>query len=302
MNVSQRFESFVGSRELSCEFNFLSVSLQVRHKQRVHIHACPGWSSSSTRCGRPVLPPQAAPAVKTRRRRHFLWSSSYKRAWKQTGKDQISWIFRWILDNPCSRTPPTPAASRCGRGPEWALRRPTLLSSTRLWAGLPSSSRVSAAGPSRVSGSRRPRQPADRPLRQKTVKGMEVWRARCNTHTHTHTFTCAKAACALLTVTLDSGSYMSAPLRWVGLTLTLCVGTPDMTSVLLTQLDRLSPWRGRTEPGFLQLCTTWNKPPDRRSFTKTGEKQVGESSAQGRCAAVTHRLGHLITVGYSSEV
>lgn len=62
----------------------------------------------------------------------------------------------------------------------------TLLSSTRPRLELPSSSRVSAAGPLRVSGSRRPRQPADSPLRQNTVKGREVWRARCNTHTHTH--------------------------------------------------------------------------------------------------------------------
>lgn len=62
----------------------------------------------------------------------------------------------------------------------------TLLSSTRLWAGLPSSSKVSGAGLLRVSGSRRPRQPAERPPRQKTVKGMEVWRARwLRAHTHT---------------------------------------------------------------------------------------------------------------------
>lgn len=43
-----------------------------------------------------------------------------------------------------------------------------------------------------VSGSSRLRQPAERPPRQKTVKGMEVWRARWrlgrekSTHRHTH--------------------------------------------------------------------------------------------------------------------
>lgn len=60
----------------------------------------------------------------------------------------------------------------------------TSLSSTRLRVGLPSSSRVSAAGALRVSGSRRPRPPAVRPLRQNTVKGMEAWTVRCNTHTN----------------------------------------------------------------------------------------------------------------------
>lgn len=62
-----------------------------------------------------------------------------------------------------------------------------MLSSTRLLQPeLPSSSRVSAGGLWRVSGSRRPRQPADRPLRQNTVKGMDMWRARCNTPEHRH--------------------------------------------------------------------------------------------------------------------
>lgn len=66
-----------------------------------------------------------------------------------------------------------------------------MLSSTRPSPGLPSSSSVSAAGLFRVSGSRRPKQAADRPLRQNTVKGMEVWRARCDTHRHTtRTFYC----------------------------------------------------------------------------------------------------------------
>lgn len=57
----------------------------------------------------------------------------------------------------------------------------TLFSRTRLPVGPVSSSRVSAVGPFRVSGSIRPRHPAERPLREKTVKGTEEWRTRWDT-------------------------------------------------------------------------------------------------------------------------
>lgn len=63
----------------------------------------------------------------------------------------------------------------------------TLLSRTRLRVVPVSSSRVSAAAAFKVSGSRRPRHPAESPLRQKTVKGTEEWTARCKTAGGEHT-------------------------------------------------------------------------------------------------------------------
>lgn len=59
--------------------------------------------------------------------------------------------------------------------------RLTLFSRTRLPVRLVSSSRVSAVASFKVSGSRRPRHPAESPLRQKTVKGTEEWRTRWDT-------------------------------------------------------------------------------------------------------------------------
>lgn len=68
----------------------------------------------------------------------------------------------------------------------WTWTCLTLLSKTRLCVGPLSSSRVSAAAAFKVSGSRRPRHPAESPLRQKTVKGTEEWTARWKTANNEH--------------------------------------------------------------------------------------------------------------------
>lgn len=57
----------------------------------------------------------------------------------------------------------------------------TLVSTMRWYAGLPSSSSVSAAGLLSVSGRRSPRQPAEMPIKQNTMKGMEACSTFWNT-------------------------------------------------------------------------------------------------------------------------
>lgn len=107
---------------------------------------------------------------------------------------------RGLLENleTFSTTAPGPEQvwTRTGTGTRtWAMTRTrtgtrtglTLLSRTRLRVGAGSWSRVSAAVALRVSGSRRPRQPAESPLRQKTVKGTEEWTARWKTAEDEHT-------------------------------------------------------------------------------------------------------------------
>lgn len=140
-----------------------------------------------------------------RGRRLHLWvdaqlSSSYNRGCRQTGNKDMSEKTKSVRLN---RLVLCYLIVGCGcrnKRPTNTQRCLTLLSSTRPSPGLPSSSSVSAAGLFRVSGSRRPKQAADRPLRQNTVKGMEVWRARCDTHRHTTgTFYCLNPSARVFT-------------------------------------------------------------------------------------------------------
>lgn len=85
----------------------------------------------------------------------------------------------WTLRT--AHTSSSPAPLNQDQDQHLDLDRLTLLSTTRLCVGPLSSSRVSAAAAFKVSGSRRPRHPAESPLRQKTVKGTEEWTARWKT-------------------------------------------------------------------------------------------------------------------------
>lgn len=78
------------------------------------------------------------------------------------------------------------SSSSVSRTRIWTWTCLTLLSRTRLCVGPLSSSRVSAEAAFKVSGSRRPRHPAESPLRQKMVKGTEEWTARWKTANNEH--------------------------------------------------------------------------------------------------------------------